>query len=285
MARLKQILPRAHLEPARNPDALDEYCSKSLTRVGDPVEYGTRPEQGRRSDIDALKQSIKDGASFAEIREQHTTSALKYASAIKEWINDVKPDRREAPTVIILVGPGGVGKSITAKAFAHHNNYGLYIHNYKEKFFQGYEGQEVCLFDEYVGQFDWEYLKQLTDQTVMRVPVKYGTAKWTSRYIYFTSNQSPDSWYPQLQNPTDAYQFWRRVTQYYNWDDIKQEFVEQSIPRKRPFKEPIFRNLDGSSSSLPSSSHDPPQAVDVAASPCSDDRPCSPPNDSTDGGA
>lgn len=62
--------------------------------------------------------------------------------------------------------------------------------------FDGYEGQENVLFDDFHGGvFKLPYLLKLLDRYPMRVPVKGGFVQWKPRRIFITSNIDPDLWF------------------------------------------------------------------------------------------
>lgn len=58
------------------------YCSKEETRVEAPVQYGMPKQQGNRSDIDALWESISQGHTAREVLHAHGGTALRYINAV-----------------------------------------------------------------------------------------------------------------------------------------------------------------------------------------------------------
>jgi len=77
-----------HIELAKG--SLDQniaYCSKG----GDFIELGTRPgaDRGKRNDLVACRDKIKEGASMSEIRDLFPTIVAKYPRWIKEELNIV----------------------------------------------------------------------------------------------------------------------------------------------------------------------------------------------------
>jgi len=122
-------------------ETVEEYCSKDCTRVPgtETHHYGERPvTSGKRTDIDAFKQDVEDGASWKDLVKTHTRLIQTSQQGCKEIykvlaprvvytvptlnhhpmhdvINDfiAHPDDRK---VLFLVDPaGGVGKTTYAK--------------------------------------------------------------------------------------------------------------------------------------------------------------------------
>jgi len=64
-----------------SPQSNIDYCSKD----NDFYEFGDRPCQGGRSDIDELKENILNGDSLKEISLKHTNLYLRYSGAIEKF--------------------------------------------------------------------------------------------------------------------------------------------------------------------------------------------------------
>lgn len=78
------------------------------------------------------------------------------------------------------------------------------------EWFDGYNGQEIVLFDDYRGEYPIQLFLKLTDRYAMSVKVKGGFTNWCPRKIYITSNTCPSTWYKDADTRTlDA--FWRRL--------------------------------------------------------------------------
>lgn len=188
---VKRALPNgSHIEaikgsPARNV----EYCKKD----GVFTEFGTPPiGRGQRSDLQVLTERIKSGATFADIENEFPAHALRYRRNILASIRDKQPVRDWETEVVVYWGRTGTGK--TRQVFQFHNRDAIYIHP-GDKWFDGYQGQPVALFDDYCGNFKLTYLLKLLDRYPWRVPVKGDYVQWAPRIIYFTSNKDPHDWY------------------------------------------------------------------------------------------
>lgn len=190
--QIKSFLPDgAHIEKAHGtPSQASSYCKKD----GDFEEFGDVPGgQGRRTDIAAVADRIKEGASYETIFDEFPGPALRYRRSIQEAIRDRQPVRNWAVNVIILWGRSGTGK--TRSIWDFHDHATIYVHP-GDRWFDGYTGQEIVLFDDFSGsEFKLSYLLKLLDRYPMRVPVKGGFVQWAPKVIYFTSNKDPKQWY------------------------------------------------------------------------------------------
>jgi len=117
--------------------------------------------------------------------------------------------------VKILWGPTGTGK--TRSVYDFHDHDSVYKHDGGD-WFDGYQGQEVVLFDDFSGSdFKLTYLLKLCDRYPMRVPVKGDFVHFRPKVIYFTSNVDPDEWYKNAISEHRA-AFFRRVSEIIKMD-------------------------------------------------------------------
>lgn len=80
---LKKKIPRAHIEPAKgSPQQNRDYCSED----GLYYEYGTLPEQGKRTDLVRLMARIDEGATREDIRTEFPSQYFTYKHRIEELI-------------------------------------------------------------------------------------------------------------------------------------------------------------------------------------------------------
>jgi hypothetical protein len=192
MHALKRILGRrVHAEMSKGtPDQNARYCKKD----GDYVEFGTLPaRRGKRTDLDAIYERVKAGATRDEIRDEFFKTYAKYYRAIDTLITDLQQPRTWETEVVVYWGKTGTGK--TRQVFQFHALSDIYSHP-GDQWFDGYHGQPIALFDDYNGsEFKLTYLLKLLDRYPMRVPIKGNFVNWIPKKIYFTSNRNPTEWY------------------------------------------------------------------------------------------
>lgn len=186
-----------------------------LTKIiyADPVEFGTwtgkSGKQGQRTDLLEFVNDVKSGMSDVELAEKHPINFMIHANRVNTLRLAAVPVLREHPQVIIIWGTTGQGK--THKVYADHDIKDICKLEGTYKWFNGYTGQKVVIFDEYYGQFELPYLFQLLDKYPMIVGTKGSFVNWRPTHIYFTCNESPRTWYPHAtQRQMDALS--RRIT-------------------------------------------------------------------------
>ena len=103
--------------------------------------------------------------------------------------------RNEKPTVIILWGPGGVGKSTRVTEMP-----GAKYWKPPGKWWDGYAYEPVVVFNDFqpsAWQYSWNDFKRLSDWCPVRYEMKavYGGIEFNSRTIYITTNSNPLYWW------------------------------------------------------------------------------------------
>lgn len=145
--------------------------------------------QGKRNDISLVKEMVKAGASLDEIHDATTSyQALQFA---KSMLQVRAPTRNWKTKVIWVTGPSGNGK--TAWCIKHSKGT-PWISSGTLRWFDGYNGQETAIFDDYrYDQRDCSFQDMLTllDRYPRLVQVKGGFVDWVPRYIFIASVELP----------------------------------------------------------------------------------------------
>lgn len=203
------LFDRAHIEKRRGSAAeAAKYCKKD----GDFFEWGKISSPGKRTDIATMRDLALKGERDYESLQQ-LPMIMKYPRGW-QFAKQVGLARTTTAfrhlNVHVLWGPGGSGK--TKYVFDHHSAEDVYVLDQpagSQPWFDGYDGQEILLLDDFYGWLKWGFFLKVLDGYQLRLPVKgaFTYAKWTK--VYITSNVHPNDWY-EKHSMADA-EFKRRI--------------------------------------------------------------------------
>lgn len=171
------------------------YCFKELNAQ----QWGEMQKQGQRTDLDKVREDIKDGVSIKKIADEmpfasycHTFRALK---DYKNMCDEEKlSDEKKEIEVIVLYGGTSTGKSTKAKQLAPKS----YPRTCDEPNFDGYSGQESIIMDEFNSQIPITELLSLTSGFPHRLRMRNQGAWSNAKKIVIVSNFHPNQWYPGI---------------------------------------------------------------------------------------
>lgn len=184
---------RAHVERTRGTPADNRaYCSKDNN--GTFWESGELPQQGKRKDIDIIREGISSGA-ITDRKQLYALAGSYQAFRFGEiGLNLFAPPRTEAPLVEWVWGPTGTGKSHYASQFKPQWVSGLADGRF---FFQGYDGEPTVVMEDF--RQDCLPLRQMLrvlDKYQLNVEVKGGHVNFAPTRIIITSCYKPEECFP-----------------------------------------------------------------------------------------
>jgi len=229
----------AHCEVAKgSPIANVKYCSKEESFDKDAnIRYscGTNDvHRGTRNDLSKIVENINGGSSFKDAVNDCPETFIRNYKGLQKYYEMVQRprNRKKTPQTILHFGESQAGK--TLKVFEDHPEEEIYpvpCDDNGKIWFDNYDPvkHKVVLFDEFFGGVQLQYLNKLLDRYKGQVAVKGGYMQFNPSIIYFTSQHSPQKWYPNITNE-QLYALVRRFTKILYWKrdqepmDITEEY-------------------------------------------------------------
>lgn len=184
---LKKRMPRAHIEHrlGTQKQAAD-YCKKE----GKFEELGVMKVQGRRTDLDNVRQMALDGGMGA-VSSVYNAQQIKVA---EKFLSYNEPERDFKPLVIWLYGPTGAGKSRMAREIIGTDD--VYTKNTGTKWWDGYDGHVGVILDDFrPSWWDLTYMLGLLDRYPFQVEFKGGYRQMRAQTMVVTSALPPHACY------------------------------------------------------------------------------------------
>ncbi|VDM96081.1 unnamed protein product, partial [Onchocerca ochengi] len=196
------------------------YCSKEHIEY----EIGQRPEpqqqyleRKRKTQQQSmnLKKFLNNHLTLDELVEEDNLFVMRNVGKMMTLKTLLLKDRTEKTDLYLIIGDAGVGKTKFACSLS--KSYFIKTVN-TEKWWDGYEQQEVVILDDFYGWLTPNELFNLADSTKHMVQVKGGLMKFNSKALVITSNKLPEFWWkPEVVEKYDMDAFDRRVTITWIW--------------------------------------------------------------------
>lgn len=154
----------------------------------------------QNSEVDYARViSLAKQGKLDDISIDYPGAFLRYFNTLKHIARDnIEPVGMERSAVVYW-GPTRCGKSHRAWAEA---GYTSFPKNSRTKWWDGYRGQEHVIVEEFRGAIDIGYLLLWLDKYPVIVEIKGGSVLLTAKRLWFTSNRSPEQWYPDIDQET-----------------------------------------------------------------------------------
>lgn len=200
MQAAKDVLPsEPHMEMRQGShQQAKDYCTKERSRCHgtEPVVAGEEPRPGARSDLVRVKAMLDAGHKEAEIADEYFGQWVRYHKAFQRYRGIRLPNRTWVTYTQVYWGPPGTGKTRSAFDEAGPDAYWLPKPNGSRVFWDGYEGQEHVVIDEFFGWMPRDLMCRVCDRYPFRVETKGGSVPFVAKKIWITSNSPPLEWWP-----------------------------------------------------------------------------------------
>jgi len=176
-----------------------DHCKNAKPRLSGPFVIGDEPADGPggRSDLKKMQSMLDAGMSELDIAQQEFALWARNFKACERYKRlKTTKQRNWATQTVIYWGPPGIGKTKRALEEAGPDAYWMKKPgNNQNVNFDGYDGQEVVVIDEFYGWLPMDLLCRMCDRYPLMVDTKGGMVNFYPRKIIITSNKDPYEWY------------------------------------------------------------------------------------------
>jgi len=198
---MKKKITRGHIEAAKGTASHNyTYCSKDGNLL---LERGVKPKHGKRTDIDEVRDILKQGGNMRDVLEKATS--YQSARLAELYLKYHERGRDFVPIIRWYHGSTGSGKTRQAVEWLGDD----YYTPASFKWWEGYDGHANVLIDDIRG--DWcKYndMLRLLDRYKYRVECKGGSRQFLAEKIAITSPYPPQLVFHTIE---DVEQLVRRI--------------------------------------------------------------------------
>ena len=216
LSKIKNLFPKVHAERRKgNRLQAVQYVTKEDTRKDGPWIYHHKglsleeyigslsSSKERRSSLEDIKAKLDGGCSENIIADEFFTDWVRHFKAFREYkLLKTKP-RNSFDKLIVILGPSGTGKSKFCM-----DQYPNAYWKQRSNWWDGYNGEEVVILDEFYGWLPFDLLLRLCDRYPLLLERKGGQVQCEATTVVITSNLVPQDWYQKGYKPA----LYRRIS-------------------------------------------------------------------------
>lgn len=200
---------RPHTEKCRGKvEHQEAYCEKE----GQWYEWGSRPSQGKRVDLDSVAAEVYDGSKTTDQIALSSPVTFHQYGRTLQYIEDLRLRqtwRTEMTECIWFHGPTGVGKSHFAFEGYHPDTHYLWTDD--GGWWDGYRQQHTVILNDYRGEMPYNKMLQLIDKWPFNVRRRHREPMpFTSKMVIITSSLPPEAIYHRRLEEDNIAQLLRR---------------------------------------------------------------------------
>lgn len=152
---------------------------------------------------------VKEGASTSSIAFDYPDTYIRYSRGIANLQFALRiPSFKSFRQIVVHVFHGPTGTLKTRRAIdclsqLHENRCFKWELTESTEWWDGYEGEEGVLLDEFPGSTTYRRTLHLLDGYSLRLPVKHGHTYANYLTVIITSDRNVSDWFPQEMNITE----------------------------------------------------------------------------------
>lgn len=208
----KGKLDKFHIEPAKGSLKQNQkYTSKD----GDWYEFGEPKNQGARTDIDQIREKLRENPKRARkmLREDDLNfQQVRYVETIQKYLFENR-DPKYPPVVIWIWGESGSGK--THKVFETFDHDEVYVMSDPKWLGENYIQQQCYFIDDFRAEdIPFNVFLKMTDKYPYTLSMKGSSIPLKSKYIIITTPESIATTF-SFQKDEDLTQVTRRMHEFH----------------------------------------------------------------------
>lgn len=206
-ATVRRLFPGCHVAARRGKHGeAKRYCHKERTREPGamPAEIGDDSDipdgQGQRTDIAAMYDSIRAGATVEDVMDSHQGTWTRCHAAVDKFYaaKGKRIERTEKPIVTVFYGESGGGKTHSALKITSPSNRKLISAPSTGAVYFNHRPDDDLILEEFEGWIPLPLLKTMMEVTTCSLKVYYGEKSWIGKRLVITSNYHPTQWWKNM---------------------------------------------------------------------------------------
>lgn len=228
LSGVKKLFPKGtHIEKQRaeRNEAARDYCKKEERYREEGTFEGTSStftsNKGTAATRRAIHKALKKGETLAKVLNSNPEE-VRFITDISKFCKG----RKVESSVLYIHGPTGTGKTFSLLKVLNHIKSSYFTKSSGSKWFDGYQGEEIIILNEFISCIPITTFLQLTDPEPPHLEVKGSHTPNKSLVQIITTNTPPDEQYTdeKVRRPEQWRAYKRRLT--HTLDTTGKSFTE-----------------------------------------------------------
>lgn len=178
-----------------------DYCKKEDFDFFEMGELPPDKEQGKRSDLDRVKEMMDEGASMEHVAREEFSSFVKFYRGFQKYQTLTTSERDFKTQVVAITGDPGTFKSYSLSKLRGRYHVVRPTAKGNGCWYDGYEPNKhaTVIYDDFTGGWmPYNNILEICDRYACQVQSKGGTLQFRPLVVGITSNYPADVWYPGM---------------------------------------------------------------------------------------